>query len=76
MILIFHFNDINFTFFFQNFCILNITPILFYVNNEVILIGMLNIFITFIKFSADYDTYSQFPYLFDFFGIEPIDNYN
>ncbi len=73
MIIISHLNDISLNFVFQNFCVLNIFVILSYRNIEIIFIGLLNLIITLTKFSADYESYSQFPYWFDLFGIEPIE---
>ena len=73
MILFFHLNDKNFNFLFQNYCVFNIFSLFLNVNEEILIIGLLNIMIILTKFSADYETYIQFSYWFDFLGIEPID---
>ena len=76
MILNFHLNDLGINFIFQNICILNLFGIFINGNIEVTFIGILNIIIMATLFSADYETYNHFSYWFDFFGIEPLENYN
>lgn len=70
-----HLKNMELSFLIQNCCVFNVITLFLCGNFDVIIIGILNVIILATKFSADFETYTQFPYWFDFFGIEPPENF-